>query len=138
MQRLVTEADLLEEINFIASRSSGAGGQNVNKVNTKVSLYFHIENSQKLTADEKELLIFRLKNKINAEGFLVLSSQKERTQGQNKKNAIEKLLTLLNKNLAPEKDRIPTKPTVSSMEERLKEKKKVSEKKTLRKKDLLE
>ncbi len=124
---------IINEIIFKASLSSGAGGQHVNKVNTKVELRFHIDKSENFNEEEKHVLKTKLKNKISNEGFLVLSSQSERTQLKNKGKVLERFFDLLEKALKPEKKRKPTKPTKASKEKRLKEKHMQSEKKTGRK-----
>lgn len=123
-----------EELKFSASRSSGAGGQNVNKVNTKVEVRFHIADSQVLTPEEKELLYTRLATQISNDGFLIIVSQTERSQLKNKEIATEKLYRLLSKALTIPKKRTKTKPSKISKEKRLQTKKKLSEKKELRKK----
>jgi ribosome-associated protein len=101
--------DLSEEFIIKTSRSSGAGGQNVNKVNTKVELRFHIAASQLLTEDEKHGLLIKLAKKISSEGFLVVTSQISRSQLKNKEDAIEKCYRILNKALIPKKKRKPTR-----------------------------
>lgn len=125
---------LEEEMKFSASRSSGAGGQNVNKVNTKVELRFHIRDSQVLTEDEKTIISQKLATRISNDGYLITSSQTERSQIKNKGIAIHKLFELLSKALTPRKKRKPTSPSGISKEKRLQSKRKLSEKKELRKK----
>ena len=97
--------DFSPELTFSASRSSGPGGQNVNKVNTRVELRFNIEASGLLNNDEKDLIHKKLKNKINAQGELVVSAQRSRSQLQNKEAAAEKFYKLLEKALTPRKKR---------------------------------
>ena len=126
--------DFTPEWIFSASRSSGPGGQNVNKVSSKMELRFHILNSQLLSESEKEILTEKLANKINNEGFLVLTCQTSRSQLTNKEEVIEKFYALLTKALKPRKKRVPTKPGKGSIERKLKEKKKIAEKKYRRKK----
>ena len=123
-----------DELIFNASRSSGAGGQNVNKVNTKVELRFKVDGSQLLTPEEKELLSAKLSSHISNEGFLIIVSQTERSQIKNKENATEKFYELLAKALTKRKKRKPTSPTKVSKEKRLEGKRKQSTKKELRKK----
>jgi len=123
----------LKELVFKTSRSSGSGGQNVNKVSTKVELRFDLNNSMLLSDNEKERIAVKLKNRISLEGILILSSDSERTQLRNKKNVIELFFELLEKALQKPKKRVKTKPTRASKENRLKEKKIKSEKKNLRK-----
>ena len=126
--------DLSSEITYKASLSSGAGGQHVNKVNTKVELRFHIADSNILSEEEKDTLTQKLSGKMNKEGYLILTSQTERSQLLNREKVTEKFYNLIQKALTPPKKRKPTKPTPQSVEKRLNEKKKVSEKKELRKK----
>jgi len=123
---------IIKELKFSASRSSGAGGQNVNKVSTKIELRFDLESTTLFTIDEKERIYKKLKNRISNEGILILTSESERTQLGNKKKAIELFLALMEKALVKPKKRIKTKPTKSSREKRLQDKKLVSEKKKLR------
>lgn len=130
------EKDLiLKELSFKTSRSSGSGGQNVNKVSTKVELRFNIEKSELLTGDEKDRVRIKLKNRISSEDILILSSDSERTQLGNKKKVIELFLEMIEKALQVPKKRRKTKPTKASKEKRLKEKKILSEKKKYRKMD---
>lgn len=124
---------LITEFVYTATRSSGPGGQNVNKVNTRVELRFSIGNSQYLSAIEKNKIRFNLKNRINQEDELVLVSQVERSQWRNKDVVTEKFFILTEKVLTPIKRRIKTKPTRSSKLKRLESKKKMSLKKQLRK-----
>ncbi|HHH52220.1 MAG TPA: aminoacyl-tRNA hydrolase [Bacteroidetes bacterium] len=114
---------ILKECFFKTSRSSGAGGQHVNKVETKVTLYFDIINSKTLSQNQKNVLIVKLKNKIDKSGILTISSQKSRSQLKNKKATEIKLIQLLEKSLKPEKRRIPVKVSNSAIEKRLKNKK---------------
>ncbi|MDK2979330.1 MAG: ribosome-associated protein [Bacteroidales bacterium] len=121
------------ELVFKAVRSSGSGGQNVNKVSTKVELRFDIAHSEFLTGDEKARIFKKLKNRISNEGILIITSDTERTQLRNKNKAIELFFDLLEQALKKPKKRKKTKPTRASKEKRLKEKKVQSEKKQLRK-----
>jgi ribosome-associated protein len=130
---LLSGLDFTKEFLFSASRSSGPGGQNVNKVSTKVELRFDIPNSNLLSEEEKEILLIRLQKKINSEGFLIIVSQSERSQLKNKEKNIEKFYALLKKSLTPKKKRKPTKPNAVAIEKRLEEKKMNAEKKTRRK-----
>lgn len=122
------------ELSFSASRSSGPGGQHVNKVSTKMELRFHVTNSLLLSQEEKDLIVGKLAKRINQEGELVLVSQSERTQLKNKEKVIEKFYDLLAKALTPRKKRKPTKPTAAAKEKRLEEKRLNAEKKERRKK----
>ncbi len=130
----ISTLDFSPEWIFSASRSSGPGGQNVNKVSTKMELRFHVQNSSLLTEEEKQILIEKLANQINNEGFLVLTCQTTRSQITNKELVIEKFYALIAKALTPRKKRLPTKPGKASKERKLKEKKIVAEKKQRRKK----
>ena len=118
----IGDRDFQDEFVFQASRSSGPGGQNVNKVSSKVELRFHIANSVLLNDEEKTIIAEKLINKINNLGELILVSQTERSQLQNKEKVIEKFYLLINKALTPRKKRINTKPTKSSIEKRLESK----------------
>jgi ribosome-associated protein len=111
--------DLSAEFIFQASRSSGPGGQNVNKVNSKIELRFNIQNSSILTDDQKEILLSKLSSKISLDGFLIVISQRDRSQLVNKEDAIRKLYELIEKALRPVKRRKSTRPTRSSVEKRL-------------------
>ena len=126
---------ILKELSYKTSRSSGSGGQNVNKVSTKVELRFDIDSSLLLADDEKNRIKIKLKNRISSENILIISSDSERTQLGNKKKAIEIFFDLLEKALRKPKKRIKTKPTKASKEKRLKEKKIQSDKKKYRKLD---
>ena len=125
---------ILTELEFRTSRSSGAGGQHVNKTETKVEVLFYVNASNGLSQEEKDLVIVKLANRINDEGVFSVSSQKSRSQFDNKENSIEKLQQLLIKALTPVAKRIRTKPSKMSVEERLAEKKLQAEKKEGRKK----
>lgn len=124
-----------KEFVFITSRSSGKGGQHVNKTESKVELRFDISASEFLSEEEKSLLFEKTANKINSEGILQIVTQKERSQARNKEICIDKFYELLKKTLKKKKKRKKTKPSLSSILKRLESKKKHSEKKDRRKKD---
>lgn len=117
------------ELSYKTSRSSGAGGQNVNKVETSVTVLWKVEDSQFLNEEEKILIQNKLKNRINSEGILQLTVSESRTQLQNKKIATEKILELVNISLILPKKRLKTKPSKAKVQKRLDSKKKLSDKK---------
>lgn len=128
----VSANSLMNEIQFSFVRSSGAGGQNVNKVSTKVVLKFDVLNSVILKEDEKQILLEKLKNNLTAAGVLIITSQEKRSQLQNKEVVLEKFNTLLTKAFHKKKKRKATKPSKGAVEKRITNKKKNSEKKSNR------
>ena len=112
------------ELILSASRSGGPGGQNVNKVSTKVELRFNVVKSSFISDREKELIMAVLKRRINTEGELIIVSQSERTQSMNRKKVIEKFYLLVSKALTEQPERRLTLPTFSSRAERIEKKKK--------------
>jgi len=122
------------EIKFKTARSSGSGGQHVNKVETMVEGFWHIEASGLCSVQEKQRIFLKLKNRINKEGFLLVKSQSERSQLANKEVVINKMKELVEKALIIPKIRKPTKPTKASKEKRIEKKKTVSIKKDNRRK----
>jgi ribosome-associated protein len=127
---------ILNEVIYKASRSGGKGGQNVNKVSTKVELYFNVYDSLSISYEEKITLLNKLSNRIDKTGVLKLDSQTERSQFQNKQIVSEKFIRLLNDALIKPKKRLKTKPTAGSKEKRIGTKKIVSTRKTMRRKDI--
>jgi len=125
--------DFSPELTYKTSRSSGAGGQNVNKVETSVTVLWHVSDSEFFSEEEKQRIQDKLKNRINADGFLFLNVSENRTQLMNKNKAIEKILEIVDKALFVPKKRIKTKPSKSQVAKRLDAKKKLSEKKENRK-----
>jgi ribosome-associated protein len=107
------------EFIYSTSRSSGPGGQNVNKVSTKVELRFNLLLSTCFSEQEKEILFKRLKNRINKQSEIILVSQSERTQLKNKLAVTEKFYDLVSKALTMQKKRTSTRPTLSSKIRRL-------------------
>ncbi|MBC7410666.1 MAG: aminoacyl-tRNA hydrolase [Arcicella sp.] len=131
LQELLKQ-DFSTEFQFQASRSGGAGGQNVNKVSTKVELRFNVATSSLLDDNQKELIQKKHKNQINSAGELIIVSQEERTQLRNKNTTIKKFKELLMKALTIPKKRIKVTPTAGMIAERLKNKKMASDKKSNR------
>ncbi len=132
-------AELLKsELIYRSSRSGGKGGQNVNKVETKVEARFDVAASAALTGEEKTLILEKLANQISGEGILGIVNQTERSQLANKLLAEEKLLKLLEKALQKPKKRKPTRVPKGVKEARTQAKKKLSEKKAIRRGDVKE
>lgn len=113
---------ILKYVTFKTSRSGGKGGQNVNKVSSKVELIFNINEAYFFNEDEKELLKLRLENRLDTEGLLHIVSQEDRSQLLNKEKTVVKLVELIKKSLLIQKKRKPTKIPKSIIEKRLKNK----------------
>lgn len=125
---------ILSELSYKAVRSSGAGGQNVNKVSSKVVLTFDLKNSLAFEVDEKELALSKLKSKLTIEGILILNCDEDRSQIKNKEIVTKRFLELIKKSLVVPKQRKATKIPKSVIEKRLKDKSTQSEIKQTRKK----
>lgn len=132
MTALFSLDDLAKEFLFSVSRSSGPGGQHVNKVSTKVTLKFDVNGSTVLTHDQKSLILQKLRSSLTKDGCIVLSAQEKRSQLANKEAVVNKLESMLTRALTPRKTRKATKPTKRSNEKRITEKKRDSEKKARR------
>ena len=137
MNRLekIRQKDLTKECQFSASRSSGPGGQNVNKVNSQVTLRFDVPRSELLEEEEKRIICQKLGSYISGEGIFILNAQTHRSQLQNKEEVISKFRRLIEKAFAPQKIRKATKPSKAAIQKRIDEKKKHSQKKRLRQKE---
>lgn len=127
------EQALIKELKFKAIRSSGAGGQHVNKTASKVELIFDLQNSQVLNEAQKELLSNQLKSRLSKEKMLILQCGESRSQHKNKSIITTRFLELLKNNLIEDKERIPTKIPKEVIKKRLANKKRNSEKKINRK-----
>ncbi len=122
------------ELVYKALRSSGPGGQNVNKVSSKIELRYNIEQSQVLNQTQKDIIFTKLKNRINTDGQLVLVNQNSRSQLKNKIEITAFFIDLIQNALTPRIKRVATKPTKLSLIKKAESKRKMSEKKLLRRK----
>ena len=129
---------IIKELNFKAIRSSGAGGQHVNKTSSKIELTFDLENSTSLSENEKSVLKTKLSSRLTKEYLLILFCDESRSQHRNKDTAIKRFLELLKTNLIRPKFRRKTKPTKGSIKRKTENKKRISVKKSLRKKPKLD
>jgi ribosome-associated protein len=129
---LIEANTLYHELDFTASRSGGPGGQNVNKVNSKITLKFDVVHSEILSDDQKTIILARLHQHLTKDGVLMLSSQEKRSQLENKQEVMRKFGMLLTKAFTKRKPRKATKPSKASVEKRIGSKKLLAEKKKLR------
>jgi ribosome-associated protein len=126
----------LSELQVQTSRSSGPGGQNVNKVESRVELRWHVASSLLLTEEQKQTLLQKFEKQLTSEGYLLITAQEDRSQLRNKEIALQKFHDLLKRALHKPKARKPTKPSKGAVRKRLEAKKKHSEKKANRRLDL--
>ena len=112
------------EMSFTASRSGGPGGQNVNKVSTKVTLSFDVRGSTTLSEEQKQVIMARLASRINKEGVLQIASQRTRSQELNRLDALERFSELIRRALTRQRPRIKTRVSAQAKERRLDEKRK--------------
>jgi ribosome-associated protein len=125
---------LISELNYKAVRSSGAGGQNVNKISSKVVLSFDLKNSQTLTGEEKKLLQINLSTRLTTDLILILNCDEERSQFRNKETVTKRFLELVKKGLIVQKARKETRIPKSVIRKRIKNKKNTSQLKQNRRK----
>ncbi len=126
---MLMERDFRKELNYRTSRSGGPGGQNVNKVETSVTVIWNVGHSNFFSPEEKEMIGTKLSNRINLDGLLQLTVSESRTQLQNKKIATERVIEMVNRCLIKPKPRKATKPSKRQVEKRIQAKKQISEKK---------
>jgi ribosome-associated protein len=120
------------ELDVRVSRSSGAGGQHVNKTSSRVEIFWNIQSSQAISNDERARLLEKLASKLTTEGSVRVVASDMRSQSRNRELAEERLAELVRRALVIPKKRRPTKPTKASKEARLEEKKRRSRKKSER------
>ncbi|GEP49685.1 aminoacyl-tRNA hydrolase [Flavobacterium noncentrifugens] len=125
---------ILTELSFKAIRSSGAGGQNVNKVSSKVVLSFDVPNSKSLSEEDKEIVYNKLSARLTSENILILNCDEDRSQLKNKDIVIKRFLDIITKSLIIPKPRKATKVPKSVIKKRLKDKKSLSDIKQSRRK----
>ena len=135
---MFNEETLIKEFNFKGIRSSGAGGQHVNKVSSKIELSFNIQESLVLNEKQKEVIIYKLSNRITKDGLIILQCGESRSQHRNKNIAIVRAIQLLKSTLFVKKKRIPTKIPKAVIIRRLKSKRANKERKATRRKPNLD
>ena len=135
---MVNVEELLKELSFKAIRSSGAGGQHVNKVSSKIELLFNVNESTALNEEDKSLLIKNLSSRLTKNNELILTCDESRSQHKNKEIVTSRFIEIIQNGLKRPKKRKKTRPSIASVKKRLATKKKTSEKKSSRKKPDLE
>jgi len=135
---MIEEEALISELNFKAVRSSGSGGQNVNKVASKIELVFNVSESLVFSEEQKAILVKKLKSRLTKENFLILQCEESRSQYKNKELTIKRFLEIIKQGLIEPKKRVPTKIPQSVIKKRLKDKRNLSDKKAIRRKPDLE
>ncbi|SEM92329.1 ribosome-associated protein [bacterium A37T11] len=134
----ITFDDIAQQVHYKTSRSGGSGGQNVNKVATKVELLFNLETAVVFSTEEKHRIRTKLQSRLQSEGFIQVISQAARTQLGNKEIAQQKLIELLSLALKVQKQRKPSKPSKSIIECRLENKRRQALRKISRKNSWLD
>jgi len=135
---IINKESLISELSFKAIRSSGSGGQHVNKVSSKVELTFNLMASLTLSEEQKNQLQEKLSSRLTKDNILILQCDESRSQHKNKELVIKRFIELIEKGLIIQKKRIPTKTPKAVIRKRLDKKRKHADKKTSRKKPDLE
>lgn len=138
MSSSVLNIDFSDEFVFKTSRSSGPGGQHVNKTETRVTLRFNVLESKYLDSEQKNRIIQKLSGYVNAEGELIINAEDSRSQIRNKELCVQKFYDFIEYALKKPKKRIPTKPSRAAIRKRIENKRKNAEKKNRRKNPGLE